>query len=296
MADVSGVDNLNSNSNGSTSLAGIKSAIDNLNSAKAESSAVVPNTRQVNGHALSADVTVSKSDVSLGNVDNTSDATKNSAAATLLNKVINAALNTLSNITEAMMSLSDVTTGNVSSSAHGFAPKNGGTTTKFLRDDGTYAVPTASPAWVDEGTLTFAGSSADQFFSIVNTGKSLYKVMFDFSSVSGGTGALNMQVNGITAADYDYVTLATGSFTSATGQSSILITNGTPWTGEITIRGVADATTTVRTYGALVMGNVANAKLLTAVSAPDSGNLTSIKILVNGATVTGKVHIYSLAL
>lgn len=36
----------------------------------------VPTTRTVNGHALSADVTVTKSDVSLGNCDNTSDANK----------------------------------------------------------------------------------------------------------------------------------------------------------------------------------------------------------------------------
>lgn len=36
----------------------------------------VPTTRKVNGHALSADVTVTKSDVGLGNVDNTADANK----------------------------------------------------------------------------------------------------------------------------------------------------------------------------------------------------------------------------
>jgi hypothetical protein len=36
----------------------------------------VPSTRQVNGHALSADVTVTKGDVGLGNADNTSDANK----------------------------------------------------------------------------------------------------------------------------------------------------------------------------------------------------------------------------
>ena len=36
----------------------------------------VPNTRTVNGHALSADVTVTQTDVGLGNVDNTSDANK----------------------------------------------------------------------------------------------------------------------------------------------------------------------------------------------------------------------------
>ncbi len=49
-------------------------------------SSLVPNTRTINGHALSSNVTVSASDLSLGNVDNTSDATKNAASVTLTNK------------------------------------------------------------------------------------------------------------------------------------------------------------------------------------------------------------------
>lgn len=52
-------------------------------------SALVPNTRTVNGHALSSNVTVSATDVGLGSVDNTSDATKNAASVTLTNKTIN---------------------------------------------------------------------------------------------------------------------------------------------------------------------------------------------------------------
>jgi len=44
--------------------------------------AAVPNTRTVNGHALTANVTVSKSDVGLGNADNTSDANKPVSTAT----------------------------------------------------------------------------------------------------------------------------------------------------------------------------------------------------------------------
>jgi hypothetical protein len=43
-----------------------------------------------------------KADVGLGNVDNTSDATKNSAAVTLTNKTINASNNSISNLTTAM--------------------------------------------------------------------------------------------------------------------------------------------------------------------------------------------------
>lgn len=39
-------------------------------------SGLVPKTRKINGHSLSADVTLGKSDVGLGNVDNTADANK----------------------------------------------------------------------------------------------------------------------------------------------------------------------------------------------------------------------------
>ena len=42
----------------------------------------VPTTRQVNGHALTGDVTVTKSDVGLGSVDNTSDTNKPISTAT----------------------------------------------------------------------------------------------------------------------------------------------------------------------------------------------------------------------
>lgn len=48
----------------------------------------VPTTRTINGYDLSADRTLVKGDVGLGNVDNTSDATKNSAVATLTFKRI----------------------------------------------------------------------------------------------------------------------------------------------------------------------------------------------------------------
>lgn len=53
-------------------------------------------------------VTLDKNDVGLGNVDNTSDATKNSAAAILTNKTINGSDNTLINI--AQSSVTNLTT------------------------------------------------------------------------------------------------------------------------------------------------------------------------------------------
>ena len=60
------------------------------NTVAAAVNASVPNTRKVAGKALSADVTLTKSDVGLGNVDNTSDANKpisTATAAALANKV-----------------------------------------------------------------------------------------------------------------------------------------------------------------------------------------------------------------
>lgn len=58
----------------------------------------VDKTTTVNGYALSANVTLAKADVGLGNVDNTSDATKNAAAVTLTNKTIDTATNTITGL------------------------------------------------------------------------------------------------------------------------------------------------------------------------------------------------------
>lgn len=55
----------------------------------------VPVTRTVAGHALSSNVTLAKADVGLGNVDNTSDATKNAASVSLTNHTIDNSLNTI---------------------------------------------------------------------------------------------------------------------------------------------------------------------------------------------------------
>lgn len=58
--------------NGKASAADVAAAV----APKANTADVVPNTRTVAGKALSANVTLVKADVGLGNVDNTSDANK----------------------------------------------------------------------------------------------------------------------------------------------------------------------------------------------------------------------------
>jgi hypothetical protein len=80
--DASAISNVPS---GTISAITVQAAIDELDTEK------VATTVTVNGYALSANVTLAKADVGLGNVDNTSDATKDSATATLTNKTITGA-------------------------------------------------------------------------------------------------------------------------------------------------------------------------------------------------------------
>lgn len=69
----------------------------------------VPKTTTVNGHALSSNVSVSASDVGLGNVDNTSDATKNAASVTLTNKTLTSpVVNSPTGIVKGDISLGNV--------------------------------------------------------------------------------------------------------------------------------------------------------------------------------------------
>lgn len=57
---------------------------------------------------------------------------------TLTNKTIVAGNNTISGITEAMQTLADNTTQDVTTSKHGYVPKAPNDTTKFLRGDGSW--------------------------------------------------------------------------------------------------------------------------------------------------------------
>lgn len=62
-------------------------------------------------------------------------------------------------ITEAMQVLADNTTQDVSTTKHGYVPKAPNDTTKFLRGDGDWAVPSGSePSDGDKGDITVSGS------------------------------------------------------------------------------------------------------------------------------------------
>jgi hypothetical protein len=101
---------------------------------------------------------------------------------------------TLSTIPDTNVTFTDNTSGNVSATAHGFAPKFPNNTTTFLRGDGTYAsTPSGTPVHVYSAT----GASGTTL-SISPNGSQVV-VAWAKGDVSGGSGGtINLQYNGVT--------------------------------------------------------------------------------------------------
>jgi hypothetical protein len=126
----------------------------------------------VDGPAWDASHTVT----GLENVDNTSDATKNSATVELLNKTISGANNTLT-VRDVDLSLTDVTTNNVSTSKHGLAPKAPNDATKYLDGTGAYSVPAAfanlAKATQTGTNYTYLSTDTNKYVMRSNTGAAM---------------------------------------------------------------------------------------------------------------------------
>lgn len=129
--------------------------VDNTSDATKNAAAVTLTNKTLTAPVINSPTGIVKGDVGLGNVDNTSDATKNSAAVTLTNKTLTTptiasfvnANHTHQDaagggtLAESSLALTDITTNNVSTSKHGFAPKLPNDATKYLDGTGAYTVP-----------------------------------------------------------------------------------------------------------------------------------------------------------
>ena len=126
-------------------------------------------------------------------------------------------------VTEAMLSIADNTTKNVSTSAHGFAPKGDGNPGKYLNANGAYAVPDLSPDFIQRVMSYNGGTTAHALTVAVATGAPVVIVM------SEGRGATS-----ITQTNVTWTNLYTGN-------------NGTYWVEfwAGTITGTAGTTCTV---------------------------------------------------
>lgn len=124
------------------------------------------------------------------NTDLTGDVTTSGTAATTIanNAVTTAKINNGA-VTEAKITLVDNTTNNVSTSAHGFAPKAPNDATKYLDGTGAYSVPGGGEL-ILLATKTASNSTALTFTSVITSSYDCYKFIFKLTPASGS----NLQV------------------------------------------------------------------------------------------------------
>jgi hypothetical protein len=209
-------------------------------------------------------------------------------------------------VTDANMTTSDITTNDVSTAKHGFAPKAPNDTTKFLRGDGTWAVPasggltefteaenTAAPnGTVPVNSLTPVTAATNADVAIVPKGTGAFMLDIPDNTTAGGNkrGARSVDLcmsrvgADRVASGADSINIGTDS--QASGSSSIALNGISTSTNSVAIQGGAASNTR-----ATAIGNNATASGLQALcistytAATASGNYS---VALMSATASGQ--------
>lgn len=193
----------------------------------------------INSAVMSNPTGITKSNVGLSNVDNTSDATKNSASVTLTNKTISGASNTLSNIAQASVTslVSDLagkqsTLTNSAGLAAAISDETG-TGVAVFGTSPTIATPALTFRTQANNTAIVANSayrntSDGKFYIGANDGLSNQEIFVAGVSgpVSVSNGGNGLVGNGGTVASATTVTI-TGTVTHISGTTTITSVSGT---------------------------------------------------------------------
>lgn len=98
-------------------------------------------------------------------------------------------------VTDAIMTTSDVTTNNVSTSKHGFVPKAPNSTTQFLRGDATWATPsgpftTVRKTGLEQGALTTSLTQAvnETAFTLAASTNYVFEYWVRYRTAAATTG------------------------------------------------------------------------------------------------------------
>lgn len=296
--DITAVTNQTSATDGAVALAGIKTALTSINTNKAElvSPSFTTPALGTPSSGVATNLTGTATALNIGG--NAATVTTNANLSGDVSSVGNTTTIGAGKVTEAMQVLADNTTNDASTTKHGYMKKLPNTASTYYDGTGNFSTPSVSgtPAWVDEGSASWAASSADKTITLTNTGKDLYALYITFSV---GAAAISLRFNSDTGAHYHYRQYTNNAVSQATGQTSLQLVATT--SNVCPFMSVS--------WGPLSNGNVVNvavtggaqntngAGAITLSGAWDSGaTITSVTIMVDGVTMTGKAHLYSLSL
>jgi hypothetical protein len=249
-------------------------------------------------------VSLVKADVGLGNVDNTSDATKNAATATLTNKTISGASNTLSSIPESAITnlTTDLTATEKTANkgiANGYAGLNGSSqlaianiptgtssTTVAIGNDTriTGAVQgAATPGGDLSGTYTTPTVSKVNGVSVTGTPTSGQVI-----TASSGTAAAWVSPKNVYTGEVMYPLNAGGELNMSrmiVNQNDIILTSGVIMFGPANIAQVTETITSIST----LVGDTTSAGTTFAgygvYTADATGNLTRVALTTNNTNL-----------
>ena len=147
------------------------------------------------------------------------------------------------------------------------------------------------------GDLSAAASWDSGAFAVYD------KIIMQFSLLGSQTSVVRMTLNNLSNATYYYTTLANGSTTMASAQTSILLFHSTgavyPCLGTLQFHGKRIGAETSCAVASDIEGSSFSANgsvLLGATQLTDfpAGGLTSIQIAIDAGTLTGTVRIYGV--
>lgn len=247
---------------------------------------------------------ITKANVGLSNVDNTSDATKNSATATLTNKTISGSNNTITNIPNASVT----GLGSLALKNKATVPSDLSTTgtpdgTKFLRDDGQWTSIPGGGDLLSTNNLSDVASASTSRANIKALGGGIKSQVFTSSGtfttpstsrtdtvykyrIQGGGGGGGGSNNAAGAAGGGGAgAYAEGTFTSISPSTAITITVGGAGGG-----GAAGATGTAG--GSSSIGSPVS--ITAGGGSPGVGTSSGVSLGGAGGTVTGSPNIFSI--
>ena len=107
----------------------------------------------------------------------------------------------LSQPAESDLSFTDITTNDVSTTKHGFAPKSPNDATRYLDGTGAYSVPAGSGSGSSGGMVRLAqvvtsGSQSTITFSSISGAYSQLKIVLVGRDTGGASGNMRLQING----------------------------------------------------------------------------------------------------